>query len=821
VKTLAWPEVVEVAPGTTGVFSVAITNTSQVIDAYHVQVFGLDPSWVQIEPARLSLFPGDTENVSVNLRLPEEYPASRRTLAVNVVSDDDPASFSLSQVELAVQTRTHTSVKVDPSMVQAGRRATFGMVVGNVGNSAVTASAYAVDPEELAQFTFEPPQVVVAPGREQVVQVTAEGGRAWFGPPRPRTFTLGVDAETRVESLATFVQRPRIGRWMLMLLGLLTAAAVFAMVLSRSFERVVDEARVSSAVVDAALSSGEAGGAMIPANPGSITGKLLSSTTNQGLAGAQAELYVATDTAMPVASAATDDSGSFVFSNLGEGTYLLRISGSGVNVVWYGNTATPTGSTPIEVVVGDSPADPVELAPIIVGGIPVPVSGAVAIDDPSGVTISLITTSQVVDGDAVVASVQPGPDGSFVLDGVPSPGAYTMVVEKEGFATERRPILLEPGQPLNGVEVTLRPGNGIITGLVSGPDGPLGGATIVATDGSTEISTVSLTVGDTGTYTLRNLATPGQYTVTISLDGYASESRAISLSPDVISGTFSAQLLPATGSIQGQALLDGAPARGLTVTLSGGAVNRTTAVLSQGDTPGGYAFFGLPAPGTYTLTFAGDGTIPQVQVVDLDPASGNAVRTGVNVNLSRETTTIRGLVYDPPTVANPTPLLAARATVTLSNGTDDYTFLTADDPLGAFEFSNVPPGAYTLRASRVGTQEVVKLINVSASSPAPPQELFLGPQASISGLVTGFDPALRQVTVRLFTPELFPIRTASTPTTQTDATGRYVFTALEAPTSYVIAIYANATETFPLDSEVVSTQPGEVSPAPTINVVLP
>ena len=196
VKTLAWPDTVAVAPGESGLISVAVTNSSSVIDAYRVQVFGLDPSWVEIEPARLSLFPGETANVAVNLRLPVDYPASQRTLTVNVASDDDPGSFALNQIELAVQPRTKTSLQMDPKMITGGKRATFGMVIGNDGNAPVTASAYAIDPEDLAEFTFDPAEVVVAPGREQVIQVTAEGGRSWFGPPRPRTFTFGVDAET-------------------------------------------------------------------------------------------------------------------------------------------------------------------------------------------------------------------------------------------------------------------------------------------------------------------------------------------------------------------------------------------------------------------------------------------------------------------------------------------------------------------------------------------------------------------------------------------------------------------------------------------------
>src|SRR5690606_36869131 len=117
------------------------------------------------------------------------------------------------------------------------------------------------DPEDLALFTFEPPEVVVPPGRTQVIRTTAAGGRAWFGQPRARTFELGVDTGEKVATVATFIQKPRISRWLLSLLGLLLAAAVFAAVLSRTFNQVVEEASVDGRIIEQALTRDAPGGA--------------------------------------------------------------------------------------------------------------------------------------------------------------------------------------------------------------------------------------------------------------------------------------------------------------------------------------------------------------------------------------------------------------------------------------------------------------------------------------------------------------------------------------------------------------------------------
>lgn len=810
-RSMTTPELVEVAPGESGSISLAVTNTSSVIDAFQVQVFGLDPSWITVVPERLSLFPGQTEHVDIHVLLPPDYPASHRTLAVNVTSTDDPDAFSLNQVELTVQPRNVVGLRVDPVMITGGTRARFGMVVSNEGNAGVIANGYALDPEDLATFEFAPANVFVAPGQEQVIDVTASGGRAWFGQMRARTFTFGVETDHRVETIGTFIQRPRIGRWMLSLLGLLTAAAVFAAVLSRTFDSVVQEARVSTDVLDAALQQGEAGGAVIPTNPGGLLGQLVTSTTNTGLSGAQAELYLADDTDAVVGSAATDDTGTFTFANLGEGEYKLKLSGSGVGSIWYGgesaNTLNPADAATIDVVLGEE----TDIGVITINGIPVVVAGTIDVPDPTNTTVSIVVPGG--DPASVVATTKLGPDGSFVLEGVPSPGTYQMIVETPGSAPQVRDLVLEPGRPVAGIEVTVQPGAGLISGTVYGPFGPLGGATITAIDSSLEVNTVSLTEEPRGTYTLRNLPTPGQYTVTVSMAGYQSESRSVSLTNDQTLASFDARLVPAVGSIQGRALVDGEPSRGVSVTVTGGDVNRTSGVVSQGSDAGGYNFSGLEAPGTYTLTFTGDGLIPQVRVVDLDPLAGTENATGVDVSLSRERTAVSGVVRNVD--GNPVAL----AEVTLTNGADDRTMLTANSPLGQFEFSNVAPGAYTLTASLIGTEPVTVLVNVTAATAVAPLDIQLGAQATLSGSVLGFDPTTRQVTVKLFEPAQFPNGTVLNQV-QTDAAGQYRFTNLAAPTDFVVAVYATPTAANPLDSATVRTEPGANVTVPTFTVRL-
>ena len=95
-----------------------------------------------------------------------------------------------------------------------------------------------VDPEDVVEITFEPPAVLLSPARREIVRADVRGGRPWFGQPKPRvlSFSLGPDAPP---VMATFVQRPRIGRWLISLLGLVTVAGIFALVLSTVVDRLV------------------------------------------------------------------------------------------------------------------------------------------------------------------------------------------------------------------------------------------------------------------------------------------------------------------------------------------------------------------------------------------------------------------------------------------------------------------------------------------------------------------------------------------------------------------------------------------------------
>src|SRR4029453_19199086 len=147
-------------------------------------------------------------------------------------------------------------------------------------------------------------------------------------------------------------------------------------------------------------------------------------------------------------------------------------------------------------------------------------------DNLAGATATLLVTG-IADPSvqAVVAKTTISADGSFALTDVPTPAASTTVVERPGSALESREVKLDAAADLSGLDIQLRAGDGIITGHVLTGGQPLGGVTVEATDGTNKVDTVTLTVGDVGAYTLRNLPTPAHYNVTVSRPGYTTQSR--------------------------------------------------------------------------------------------------------------------------------------------------------------------------------------------------------------------------------------------------------------------------------------------------------
>ena len=169
--------------------------------------------------------------------------------------------------------------------------------------------------------------------------VRLKAPRPWFGQPASRILNIGVKGlDESVTQLFNFIQKPKIGRWILSMCGLLFAVLVFGLVLSRELSTFADRVGVDRSVLQDAYASSSGAG-----NQGNATleGQLLDSRSLQPVPWAQVQVYDGADLANKVRSTATDETGSFLISGLSRsGGYRVSFDKPGYLPSWYGGGRT-------------------------------------------------------------------------------------------------------------------------------------------------------------------------------------------------------------------------------------------------------------------------------------------------------------------------------------------------------------------------------------------------------------------------------------------------------------------------------------------------
>jgi len=848
------PRRLDAVPGLPVPVSVTITNTGDLIAGFTVRVLGADPSWVELPDDELSLFPEETRTVVAMITVPPGINAGERRISLQVRELTPPEASSIDEVVLRVPEAPLTTLRVDPLTATSGRSARFSLLVENAGNTPLSGSLLGQDPERRVRFRFDPPALDLAPGEHGVVDVRASARQTLFGAPVLRVLTVGIgtpgpatpiapvaaaegaqaDADEAADGSrlkvagrrrktklpppaipedvpvthATFVQKALMTRGPLSLLGLLLAVTVFAVVITVALSRLVGQSAADRnlALEVAAARDGAGSGAGSGTGVGGTVSLL---TSGAPVAGVAVAVYAAGDTADPVATTATDETGVWKVGELPVGDYKITYRGAGFTQLWYPQALDASNADTVTLGAGE-----VKLGlDVALGGVPASIAGRVVGDDVSTATLTLRTpvgaptAAAAADGGsattaeqgAQVMSVPIGADGTFQLSDVPSPSIYDLVVTKPGYATSTQRLDIGAGEERTGIEVPLRKGDGVISGTLSSAGGPLGGATVTATSGTSSVTTMSLTEGDVGAFTLRGLTTPGSYTVVASLDGYASQTMTLSLAEGQRLTGVGMTLGKASGAIGGSvALQDGTPAEGVVVTITDGTQTVQTATSSAGKQakPGRWTATGLSLPGTYTVTFSRADLSSQTLSVVLDSAgnllSGGSSASGVDVTMEPATAVLEGTVTQKLGSGVTSP--AGEVTVTLSSGTDTYSVVSASVPAtlaGHYRFESVPPGTYTLSTSRTGITPTSTIVELAAGDERD-YPLELAASASVSGTVVrpGGEPVPAGWLVELYRSGDYP----RTPylTTTTGAGGTFSFADVDAPQSYVVQVRRSA-----------------------------
>ncbi|MFF1911788.1 hydrolytic protein [Streptomyces sp. NPDC058239] len=235
-----------VSPGAEATTTLTVRNDGDIVEAYTLEVVGDCAAWSTVEPARVSLYPGTSEVVTVRLAPPRshEVRAGEIPLGVRVLPTEHPESVAVPEATVVVGPFHELRAELDPRRRSGWRGARFRTSVQNKGNTAVDVALTGKQAGEELRLAFTPAQRRLEPGESTEVALRVRARKLiWFGQPVAWPFEVeaaesaerDTDSEQsgRSEALpGEFAQLPILPRWLLIVLAALLALllAWFALV---------------------------------------------------------------------------------------------------------------------------------------------------------------------------------------------------------------------------------------------------------------------------------------------------------------------------------------------------------------------------------------------------------------------------------------------------------------------------------------------------------------------------------------------------------------------------------------------------------------
>jgi hypothetical protein len=273
-----------VTPGAETATTLTVRNDSDIVEAYEFEVLGECAPWTAVEPARVSLYPGTAENVTVRLRPPRspEVTAGEKPLGVRVLPVERPETGTISESTVVVEPFLQTEAELVPGRRRAWRSARYAVSLHNLGNTPVSVSLSAAETEAQLRFRFPGQTSGIEPGVVEPIRLRARARKLiWFGKPVTRTFRIEAESVVTQENdpnraerhdlSGELVQLPLLPRWLLALLAALLALIIawFALVrptIRSAATQAAQQAATQAANVQPAGGAPRAGGGAPPSS---------------------------------------------------------------------------------------------------------------------------------------------------------------------------------------------------------------------------------------------------------------------------------------------------------------------------------------------------------------------------------------------------------------------------------------------------------------------------------------------------------------------------------------------------------------------------
>jgi hypothetical protein len=202
-----------VEPGSRLVVALLVTNLGNTTESFVLAPTGMAAGWTNIRPAYITLFGGSSESVDVEVlapRLPSTT-AGPTALGVRIVPQTDPDDVVTTEMTLHVAATHDRRLTVLQPAVRSRRRATFEVMIENLGNAQASCRMHLAEPTSRLDGDFDPPAVGVEPGGSSLVRVKVRARRnQWERRSRSIPFAIEADQQgtPTASADATFVQAP-------------------------------------------------------------------------------------------------------------------------------------------------------------------------------------------------------------------------------------------------------------------------------------------------------------------------------------------------------------------------------------------------------------------------------------------------------------------------------------------------------------------------------------------------------------------------------------------------------------------------------------
>ncbi|MFE1308820.1 hydrolytic protein [Streptomyces sp. NPDC058755] len=277
---------VTVTPGDIATTTLTVRNDSDIVEAYSLEVVGDCAPWTTVEPARVSLYPGTSETVTLRLAPPRspEIRAGDKPLGVRVLPTEHPESVRVLETTVHVEEFHELQTELAPRRRRGWLRGRYRLAVRNQGNTPVQVGFTPGQAGEELGFAFTPAEPKLEPGESTEVVLRVRTAKpVWFGKPVVWPFTVDTTetgdpeeaAETRRDDPAVrapldaeFVQIPIFPKWLLALLAALIALLLAWFALVRPVVRSAAKEAAHEAVQPRPTPGGDQGSGESPGTGG-------------------------------------------------------------------------------------------------------------------------------------------------------------------------------------------------------------------------------------------------------------------------------------------------------------------------------------------------------------------------------------------------------------------------------------------------------------------------------------------------------------------------------------------------------------------------